>query len=80
MPLHDRIRSVGIRLGTLAGRVNPDDWHEISALRNELATCAKEAEWLVNLRDTSIAEADDALATVTQPSSKKSGKAAKEGA
>lgn len=57
MSLHERIRSVGIRLGAMAGRVNPDDWREISILRDELAGYANEAEWLENLRDSEIAAA-----------------------
>lgn len=57
MSLHERIRSVGIRLGAMAGRVNPDDWREISTLRDELAAYANEAEWLENLRDSEIAAA-----------------------
>lgn len=80
MPLHERIRSVGIRLGAMAGRVNPDDWHEISALRDELAALANEAEWLENLRDAEIAETKAAEPVAEQPatSDKKRGKTAKE--
>lgn len=63
MPLPERIRSVGIRLGEMAGRVNPDDWHKLSALRDELAALANEAA---------------ALGTTAATKEKKSGKAAKE--
>ena len=89
MSLHERIRSVGIRLGAMAGRVNPDDWREISTLRDELAAYANEAEWLENLRDSEIAaaigsadEAPQGEATssegetqpdVTQPTNRKRG-------
>lgn len=89
MSLHERIRSVGIRLGAMAGRVNPDDWREISTLRDELAGYANEAEWLENLRDSTIAaetgtEGEDsqdeaasteeeAQAEATQPTNKKRG-------
>ena len=89
MSLHERIRSVGIRLGAMAGRVNPDDWREISTLRDELAGYANEAEWLENLRDAEIAEATgpdgedcqseaagtegEAQAEATQPTNKKRG-------
>jgi len=87
--LHEDIRAVGIALGEFAGRVSPDDWRKLSALRDTLATLANQAEWLENLRDTGIAEADGALPEVPQveaqtataqptKSSKKSGKAAKE--
>lgn len=61
MSLHERIRSVGIRLGAMAGRVNPDDWREISILRDELAGYANEAEWLENLRDSEIAAATGSI-------------------
>lgn len=87
--LHEDIRAVGIALSEFAGRVNPDDWRKLSALRDTLGTLANQAEWLENMRDTSIAEADGALPEVPQveakedaaqpkASSKKSGKAAKE--
>ena len=92
MSLHERIRSVGIRLGAMAGRVNPDDWREISTMRDELATCANETEWLENLRDAAMAEEDGSVASnvsaveaqpeeAAQPatSDKKRGKTAKEG-
>lgn len=65
--LHEKIRSVGIALGEMAGRVNPDDWRKLSAARDELAALANEAEAL---------ETQGEAAT----SNKKSGKAAKEGA
>ena len=51
----------------MAGRVNPDDWRKLSAVRDELAALANEAEAL---------ETQGEAAT----SNKKSGKAAKEGA
>ena len=88
--LHEDIRAVGIALGEFAGRVNPDDWRKLSTLRDTLGTLANQAEWLENLRDTSMAEADAALpeeapqvearedAAQPKASSKKSGKAAKE--
>ena len=66
MSLHERIRSVGIRLGAMAGRVNPDDWREISTLRDELAGYANEAEWLENLRYAEIAAATGTEAEVPQ--------------
>ena len=65
--LHEKIRSVGIALGEMAGRVNPDDWRKLSAVRDELAALANEAEAL---------ETQGEAAT----SNKKSGKSAKEGA
>lgn len=46
--LHEKIRSVGIALNEMAGRVNPDDWCKLSALRDELAGLANEAEALEN--------------------------------
>lgn len=86
--LHEDIRAVGIALGEFAGRVSPDDWRKLSALRDRISTLANQAEGLENLRDTSIAEADaafpkkppqvEAKEDAAQPtkSSKKSGKAA----
>ncbi len=87
--LHEDIRAVGIALGEFAGRVAPDDWRKLSALRDQLGTMANQAEWLENLRDASMAEADGSLPEAPQveakedaaqptKSSKKSGKAAKE--
>ena len=38
--LHEDIRAVGIALGEFAGRVSPDDWRKLSALRDTLATLA----------------------------------------
>ena len=42
--LAEKIRSVGIALGEMAGRVNPDDWRRLSELRDELALLAVDAE------------------------------------
>ena len=42
--LHEKIRSVAIALGELAGRVNPNDWQRLSGLRDELAALANDAE------------------------------------
>ncbi|WP_298034171.1 hypothetical protein [uncultured Desulfovibrio sp.] len=42
--LAEKIRSVGIALGELAGRVNPDDWRRLSELRDDLALLAADAE------------------------------------
>ena len=39
--LHEKIRSVGIALGEMAGRVNPDDWRKLSAVRDELAVAGR---------------------------------------
>ena len=83
MSLHERIRSVGIRLGAMAGRVNPDDWREISTLRDELAGYANEAEWLENLRDSAIAAAtgpvDEIQPEAAQPANRKRGGSAAKG-
>lgn len=87
--LHEDIRAVGIALGEFAGRVSPDDWRKLSALRDTLGSLANQAEGLENLPDEASARADEALAEAPQveakedaaqptKSSKKSGKAAKE--
>lgn len=41
--LPEKIRSVAMALGEMAGRVNSDDWNKLSALRDELASLANAA-------------------------------------